>query len=65
MAEKREIELHCGDAPRRRLVVGVHIGVLVVPVQAADGLGQISYMPSGLHTDDGVEIWTPQKWERQ
>jgi hypothetical protein len=65
MDEKREIELHNGEQPRRRIAIDAGCLVLNVPVHGADGFGQISYMASGLHTDDGVEIWTPQKWERQ
>lgn len=65
MEEKREIELHNGEQPRRRVTIDARCSVVNVPVLGADGLGQISYMASGLHTDDGVEIWTPQKWERQ
>lgn len=63
--EKREIELHNGDQPRRRVSIDARCSQVVVPVQAADGFGQVSYMSSGLHTDDGVEIWTPQGLQRQ
>jgi len=65
MEEKREIELHNGEQPRRRIFIDATCSVLNVPVQGADGFGQISYMASGLHTDDGVEIWTPQMRDRQ
>lgn len=65
MDEKREIELHNGEQPRRRVTIDARCSVLNVPVLGADGFGKISYMASGLHTYDGVEIWTPQKWERQ
>ena len=65
MDKKRQIELHNGEPPRRRIEIDARCSVLNVPVQGADGFGQISYMASGLHADDGVEIWTPQKWERQ
>lgn len=65
MDEKRVIELHNGEQPRRRVEVDARCSVLNVPVLGADGFGQISYLASGLHTEDGVEIWTPQKRERQ
>ena len=65
MEKMREIELHNGEQPRRRLTIDAKCSVINVPVIGADGFGQISYMASGLHTDDGVEIWTPQTWERQ
>ena len=65
MQAKKEVELHDGTNPRRRTVIDAGCSVVNVPVHAADGFGLISYMASGLHTDDGVEIWTPQKWERQ
>lgn len=65
MDDKREIELHNGELPRRRIMIDARCSVLNVPVLGADSFGQISYMASGLHTADGVEIWTPQKWERQ
>jgi len=65
MAEQeRSIELHNGEQLRRRVVIDARCSMLNVPVLAADGFGQICYMASGLHTDDGVEIWTPQNWER-
>lgn len=65
MDEKKEIELHNGEQPRRRTIIHARCSVVNVPVLGANGFGQISYMASGLHTDDGVEIWTPQKRERQ
>ena len=65
MPQISEIELHNGEHQRRRLTINTRCSVLNVPVFAADGIGQISYMASGLHTDDGVEIWTPQKLARQ
>lgn len=61
MDEKKEIELHNGEQPRHRTVIDARCSVVNVPVLGADGFGQISYMASGLHTADGVEIWTPQK----
>jgi len=65
MSETRVIELHDGKYPRRPIAIDHQCSVVNVPVQGADGFGQISYMASGLHAADGVEIWTPQKWERQ
>lgn len=34
-----------------------------VTVYAHDGAGVIEYRPSGLHANDGIEIWTPQVWK--
>lgn len=65
MDETKEIELHTGEHPRRRVQVAARCSVVNVPVLGDDGFGQLSFMASGLHTADGVEIWTPQKWERQ
>ena len=65
MDETRVIELHDGEQPRRRVVIDARCSVLNVPVLCADGFGQRSYMSSGLHTADGLEIWTAQIWERQ
>ena len=65
MSDKKEVELHNGEAMRRRLTIDASCTILNVPVDAPDGYGQITYMDSGLHTDDGIKIWTPQSWERQ
>jgi hypothetical protein len=59
-ADTKEIELHDGEQPRRRLVIDTRCSVVNLPVLCADGFGLISYAASGLRTDDGVEIWTPQ-----
>lgn len=60
LTNQREIELHTGEQPRRRVHITGSCSTLVVPVKAANGYGQISYMASGLRTEDGIEIWVPQ-----
>lgn len=64
MTDKREIDLHTGETPRRRLTLNIGVAYITVPVLAPDGAGRIVYAASGLHAADGVEIWTPQRWER-
>jgi len=61
---QRWIEIRPGENPPRRLAINAGVSSVVVPVKAVDGFGQVQYALSGLHTEDGCEIWTPQSWTR-
>lgn len=55
----KRIELRNGIAHRVRMNVNSASDGLYVD---GDGANAIQYRPTGLRTDDGLEIWTPQVW---
>lgn len=47
----------------RRLILDSSARTFSVEVRGSDGRGFLYYMPSGLHAEDGIEIWTPARWQ--
>lgn len=58
MIEKKEIEIHQVDKPRRRVKIDPNLRQLDIPVLIGREFGAIAFMPSGILNDDGIEIWT-------
>jgi hypothetical protein len=63
--DKRVIELRNGEQPPRRVHIDVRCLEVIIPVRSEGGFGQIIYTGTGLHTHDGVEIWTLRELESQ
>lgn len=61
----KEVELHGEDHPRKRITIISGCAMIIVPVLTDDGFGKISYIATGILTDDGVEIWEPYKHAAQ
>lgn len=62
-SDAKIIEVCGGGLPTRRVSINKSITELVIPTPSPDGHGghgQVSFQPSGLKSDDGVELWTPQ-----
>ena len=58
---RRLVELRNGPAHGRRVDAFDGVGTIRIPVLAADGFAVASYVPSGLRTADGLEIWIEQE----
>ena len=58
---RRLVELRNGPADGKRVDAIEGVGTICIPVLAADGFRVVSYVPSRLHTADGLEIWIEQE----
>ena len=54
---RRVVELRNGLAHGKRIDVVEGCGRVAVPIQQGGSFVVASYVPSGLNTADGVEIW--------
>lgn len=55
------VEMRSEYLPWEELTLDAKSRAILLPVVTKDGYGEIKFTASGAYTEDGVEIWTPER----